>query len=531
MFMPTGVKRLLYLSENRLAAWCWRGGQLSHAGTFSADTEGLTKFSDYLKESPTAPIYMLVDVIEEDFRNENIPHILGKDRQALIDRKLGQLFRTTAYRYASLQGRELGGRRDDKLLLTGLTNDSLIKPWVERILKRKQPLVGIWSLPLFSQVLLKKLGLAAPHQLLVTRQVSTGLRQSYFQDGQIKFSRLTLISPEDMASMATTVSREVSRTQQYLNSLRLLPRDAVLEIATCGASHLLQLQPESLDAPLLRYQVLSLEDILGGFGFNIPDFELTSEILYLHLLGRFPPSQHYASPEQMWYSRLRQTRAGILGATALLLAAGSYVAGSNLDLALADYKQSEKITHETQGYSSQYQAIKNGLPPMPTTPENMKNAVELMQAVYVNDVTPQRLVELVSQALETSASIKLNQMKWQVRDTPNEESAPDQPAPAGGSPVGGPENNNNVPGLVINAAKPYQIAVLDGEISPFSDYRSALNDVNRFIETLKKNPYLQATALTMPIDIGSSVSLQGSVGKKTQKKAVFSVKLVLSPAP
>lgn len=517
-------KRLFYLSENSLAAWHWRSGQLAQAGTFGADADGLASFSDYLAASPGAPIYLLLDVIEEDFHNETAPHLAGKDRQALIGRKLNHAFRTTAYRHASSQGREADGRRDDKLLLTGVTNEALIKPWVERILKHQQALAGIWSLPLLSQVLTKKLGLDVPHQLLITRQESTGLRQSYFQQGQIKFSRLTLISPEDIAAMADTVSRETSRTQQYLNSLRLLPRDAALEVAVCGERHLLQLQAETMNTPLLRYQVFSLEDTIGKLGFKHPAGNLTSEMLYLNLLGRFAPPQHYATPEQMWYSRLRQVRTGILGATTLVLALAGYSAWQNLDQALDDYNQSEKIARETQSYFGQYQAIKRAFPPTPTTPENMKGAVDLMQRVHDQDVMPQALMALVSQALETSKSVRLHQIKWQVSDTPNEESAP---APKNTP----PSARANIPGIVIDAAKPYQIAILDGEISPFSDYRSALNDVNRFIEILKKNPSLQAAALAMPIDIGSSASLQGSAGKKAQEKAAFSVKLVLRSAP
>ena len=158
----------------------------------------------------------------------------------------------------------------------------------------------------------------------------------------------------------------------------------------------------------------------------------------------------------------------------------------------------------------------------------MKGAVDLMQMVHDKDVMPQPLMALVSQALETSKSVRLYQIKWQVSDTPTEESAP---APKNAPPSGGSSATGNLPGIVIDAAKPYQIAILDGEITPFSDYRNALNEVNRFIETLKKNPSLQATALAMPIDIASSASLQGSAGKNAQEKALFSVKLVLRPAP
>lgn len=521
------AKRLFYLSENRLSAWRWRGGELSCSGVFNADKEGLANFSEHLVQAPNTPIYFLVDVIEEEFHNETIPHIFGKDRRALISSKLNRLLRTAACRHACTQGRESGGRRDDKLLLTGLSNDDLLKPWVERILLPKQPLAGIWSLPLLSQVLVNKLGLVAPHQLLVTRQAATGLRQSYFQQGQIKFSRLTLLSADNFASMRETISRETARTQQYLNSLHLLPGDAVLDIAICGANHLRLPQAESMNAPLLRYQVFSLEDILGRLGFKAPAIGLTSEILYLHLLGRYAPPQHYATPEQLRYHRLRQVRTGILGATTLLLVVAGYVAGQNFDQALDDYRESEKISRETHGYFSQYQAIKKTFLPTPATPENMKGSVELMQAVYDQDVMPERLMVLISRALESSSSLKLNRIKWQVSDRPDGE----RPlAEKNALPPAGDVAESHAPDIVIGAGKPYQIAILDGEISPFSDYRSALGDVNRFVETLNNIPSLRAAVLSMPIDVSSFANLQGGMGS-AQEKPAFSLRLVLSPAP
>jgi hypothetical protein len=545
------AKKILYLSDVRLTAWQWLGGKLTHAGDFAADPEGLTRFGDYLAKSPNEPIHVLVDVIEEDFRNETIPHLLGKNRQALISRKLNQLFRTTTYRQASLQGRDAGGRHDDKLLLTGLTNEDLLKPWVERITNAKLPLAGVYSLPLLTQVLAKKLGLDAPHQLIITRQGSSGLRQSYFQEGHIKFSRLTLLSTEDVASMQGTVGRECLRTQQYLNSLRLLPRDQPLDIAVCGARYLLQLQPESMNAPLLRYQVLSLDDIFVRLGLKIPAGELTSELLYLHLLGRFPPPQHYAPQSQLWYNQLRLLRAGILAATATTLAISAYLVAINFNEAFDDYNQGEKLAREARGLQTQYQAVKSTFPPTPAPPEDMKGAVGLVEAVTRINVMPEPLLGLVSRALEASPTVQLNQIKWSVSDKPSEESSsgqqsmPGQPSPPGQQPplsqqassmpptpnaMPG-ENGSAAPGITIGMGKPNQIVVLNGEIKPYTDYRSALDSVNRFVEALKKNLSLQVTPLDKPIDIGSAASQKGSAGKKEPDKAAFSVKLTFVPAP
>lgn len=523
------AKKILYLSDSGLSAWQWRGGKLAREGEFHSEADGLENFAGYLAKSPNTPIHLLVDVIEEDFRNETIPHILGKDRQALIQRKLNQLFRNTTYRHADIQGRESEGRRDDRLLLTGLTNEELLNPWMERIARSKLPLAGIYSLPLLSQLLIKKLELPLPHQLLITRQ-ATGLRQSYFQEGQLKFSRLTLLSSEDMEAIQVAVTREAARTQQYLNSLRLLPRDQALDVNLCGARLLLQLQPEAMSAPLLRYHLIDLETTADRLGVKVPaNRQITSELLYLHLLGKFSPPQHYAVPEQLRHNRLRQVRTAILGATAATIAAVAYVAAVNFEEAFDAYNQGEKLSRETQGLQAQYLAIKNTFPPTPATPEDMKSAVELVEAAYRQDVMPEALMALLSRALESSPSITVNQIKWRVSDTPSEETPSAPPSSLAARVPGG--SGSTTPAMTLGLGKPYQVIVLDGEITPFTDYRSALDSIDSFLAALKKNPALRVTPLAMPVNIGSQSSLKGSAGKKEPEKAGFTVKLILAPTP
>jgi hypothetical protein len=518
-------KKLFYLSDSLLSAWQWQGGKLKQDGEFTPDAEGLARFDGYLGQAVQQPIHILVDVIEEDFRIETVPHVLGKDRLALHQRKLNQLFRGNTWRRSSPQGRESDGRRDDRLLLTGLTNEDLLKPWVERITRRKLPLAGIYSLPLLSEVLVKKLGLSAPHQLLITRQ-STGLRQSYFQEGHIKFSRLTLLTIEDMPAMQIAVTREAQRTQQYLNSLRLLPRDQPLEVAMiCSADYHGQFQPEHISTPMMRYRVLGLAEAAAQAGLKAQPAIASSELLFLHLLGRFPPPQHYAPAEQRWHYQLRLVRQGILGATAATLAATAWVAGGNLDQALADFRQSEQVTHETHAIRAQQQVLKQSFPPTPATPEDMKSAVELARVVASRDVTPHPLLAWVSQALEQVPAVRLTRFTWRADDLSVAADAPVQPVPAAAGQEGA------VPEIILGTGKPQQGLLIEGEISPYTDYRSALDSVNRFVEALKTHATLQVTLLSKPVDLGTASEQKGRAGKKESGQALFSVKLTLPPAP
>lgn len=527
------AKKLLYLSDSHLAAWQWRGGKLTPDGNYGTDPDSLDEFAKHLGKTPHTSIFLLVDVIEEDFHNETIPHILGKDRQALIQRKLNQQLRGTAYRHAGLQGRESEGRRDDKLLITGLTNEELLKPSLDRIAKRKLPLAGIYSLPLLSEVLVKKLGLNAPHLLLITRQAN-GMRQSYFQDGHIKFSRLTLLGQDDAGAMQAAISREASRTQQYLNSLRLLPRDQRLEVVMiCGERYHGQLHPESMGGPMLNYRILTMAEVAAQLGLKTPVEELTSELLYLHLLARFAPPQHYAPPELLWHNKLLQLRTGILGTTALVLSIVSYVAAGNFNLALDDYRQGKRLSREAQDLQTQYLAIKSTFPPTPASPEDMQGAVELVEAAARQNITPRPLLEAISRALGSSPSLKINQLKWSVGKTPESGVTPppaiQEPARASTS---APGTARGSPPLELGPKPLYQVVILEGEISPFSDYRSALNSVERFMDALKKDSRgIRVTPMAMPINVSSLSSLKGSIDNQERAKTVFSVSIVLPPKP
>ena len=60
-----------------------------------------------------------------------MPHVGARDREAILERKLTQIFRNVPYRHAQLQGRETEGRRDDRVLYTAVTNPEVLRPWLE----------------------------------------------------------------------------------------------------------------------------------------------------------------------------------------------------------------------------------------------------------------------------------------------------------------------------------------------------------------------------------------------------------------
>jgi hypothetical protein len=524
-------KHLLYLSDTQLTAYLWRRGELAAEAAFTADAAGRTGFGKWLEEAPAAPLFLLADVIEEDFRAETMPHVFGKDRQALLQRKLGQHFRTAPYRQATFQGRESAGRRDDRVLLTALNNDEIIKPWVEIMAQHRAPLAAIQSVPLLTRMLVKKLGLSEPHQLVVTRQASTGLRQSYFQGEHLKFSRLTLLAGDGELAEAGTLSRESGRTQQYLNSLRLLPRDQALQIHVIAPeAEIPPLQAACPDTAQQRFQFLTLEDAAAAVGINTRG-ALCPDLLFLHLMGKSRLRQSYATADDSRYHRLRLTRLALLGASGALAAAGLAAAGLQLAGAYGLHQQRDQAEREAQAVLRRYEAIAANFPPAPAKAETMKAAVELTERISQRAAKPGPLLAMVSRALADLPEIRIDRIEWRVSDRPD--AAPDEQAP--GAPSMAPPGAQGAdpkdqPVLSLQGGI-YQIAVIEGEIAPFTGYRNALASVNRLIAALQSNPGVRVQPVTLPLDVSPKAVLQGKSDGADNPTADFSVKMTVSPAP
>jgi len=165
------ARTLLFLCAENFQAYLWSAKGLSLAHEFSNDADGRERFAAFLEQNHN-PTYLLVDIIEEDFHLETIPHLIGPSRTALIDRKYEQYYRSTPFRQATLLKRQSEGRRDDEYLFSALTNPQRITPWLEALLEHHVPLAGIYSIPNISAPLLKDI--KSEHILLLTWERNAG---------------------------------------------------------------------------------------------------------------------------------------------------------------------------------------------------------------------------------------------------------------------------------------------------------------------------------------------------------------------
>jgi len=214
--------RIFYITTRQLTVYQWDGKVLHAEQPFDIMADGQNIFAGYLEKSPDIISTVLVDIIEEEYRNETIPHVIGSDSKAVQERKLAQVFRQTPYRACQIQGREKKGRKDDRVLLAALTNIETLGPWLQAIDKFKVPLAGIYSLPMLAPRFLGQMKIKSPYALLVTEQKNRTLRQTYLHDGKLNISRLVAFTRDSESNYPSFLKTEIEKNQRYLNSLRLL---------------------------------------------------------------------------------------------------------------------------------------------------------------------------------------------------------------------------------------------------------------------------------------------------------------------
>lgn len=561
-------RRAVYLGGDKVAVYHWRGGALtdsflfdfatSHQGAFEwheeargvaesfsvgsgAGDTALAEFDRYLRETPNVPAFLLVDVVEEEYRQETIPHVFGPDRRALIERKLTRLFRSTPYHYAELQGRETEGRRDDRVLMTALTNPDLLDPLIQLFARNKVPLAGIYSLPIASGQLLSKIGARDTNILLATLHSASGLRQTFFRGQELKVSRLAKMPRLGTVPYADHVLGELDKVRRYLNSLRLMAREAPLDVYILSSGELLaDFTEQCQNSEQVRYHLLDIAEVGKRFGISGALTTPYSDVLFAHLLLQGQPKNHYATSAETGYFALYKLRIAMMVLAALMLLSGSVWSGFNFIEGVSLRQQALDAAQKSQFYEARYELARQHLPVTPVRAEDIRKAVQLIDTIEEYKATPLDLMLTVSNALADFPGIQIENIDWLASTDPaapvhaGKEAAAKSPGlmqqiddlitSAGG------EAPADAAGAAAAGYRYYQIAEVGGRIDPFDgDYREALATVNRFAETLRtRKSVQQVQVLALPLDVSSAANLQGSADDQTRpQEAKFRLRLVL----
>ncbi|MDO8811013.1 MAG: hypothetical protein Q7J38_03160 [Gallionella sp.] len=504
---------LLFLSASRLHAQLMEGDRIASQQEFDNSHEGRQGFEAFL-QPVKCPAYLLADLIEEDFRPETIPHLRGRSRSALMQRKFDQYYRGTPFHQATQLQRQKTGRRDDEILFSALTNPALITPWLDIMQAHKIPLAGIYSVPQVSASLVKNH--ASDHLLLVSWEMSAGLRQSYFNKRRLQISRLTPVHA--VSSFQDAVSKELGRTCQYLKSLSLLPEGQSLDVCIMGHSDdLAELQEKLPPATDLRYEFADLDKVAAQLGIGCRFADSDASQIFMHELAAKPPKAHYANATHTHHFTLWRLRNALNRVSGAVLVGSLLWGAANVMLNNGNATEAESLKIQVQHVLNETQQITQGLNgafhSARTSAEDMKASVSIMRKLDRYAPSPQAILKPISAVLDHFPKIELDNFDWRINATGSDTN--DTAAVAGQIPVTGNNDTANNATTITLRANLHGFA---------SDYRAALAYLDRFQRELSATGY-RVTIVDKPLDIGSGGSIAGQ--RETQEKTLkFSLQLV-----
>ena len=516
------ARRALFIGAQQAAVYHWENNGPGHFSVFDAGEAGRQKFRRYLAETTDIPFYVLVDLFDEEYRQDTVPHVSGRDRRALLRRKAGRLFKDTAYCYYKVTGRETGGRRNDRVLLSALTNPAVIKQWVALMDEAKAPLAGICSLPLFTGKLLKTItGRRDGRRLLVSLQSISGLRQTYFDNGEFQLSRLVQLPGADHASYFPVIRDEVEKIQHYLNSRRPLSCAGPLHIHFLLAGALLQeLKSVYEQQESIRYHFCDLGELPAESGQGMPLSSPFSDWYFMRQLLKIRPGNCYAGAAERRYFTLQRLRDSVWVAGIALLLGSACWSGLNLLGGMASKHRNDAAIEHTKLYATKYELARKRLPDTPVEPSDLKTVVRLADSLALYKSSPIDMVSVLSSGLDRFPSIQLSSLAWAAADNPG--------TALNNSPAGADIRVTwEVSGTGSDGAI-YQVALLEGRIEPFSgNFREAMDVINRFAEDLRTRAAVHDVSIvSQPLDVSSNVDLQGNT-QSLQRRAEFTLKVVL----
>lgn len=502
-------KRLLYFISGQVHVFRWKRGHLASEALFRTNEQGVEEFRKYVASNAHGLYFILADVVEEDFFHETVPYVRGRDRRELLNRKLAQRYRDLSLALALSLGYESRTRREEKILFSSFTNTQQFQPWLAALREHRVRLAGVYSLPLVSPLVGRRIGVTGERYLLVSLQEG-GLRQSFIENGRIRFSRLGQTDRSDPAKVAHAAAMESGRIQQYLLNMRLLPRTAgPLDVVVLAPADELEVfRAACANTSHLSFHVVDLDAACRKAGMRSAPPGLRGERLFLQVLGGTQPVDQFADNIERRFYLLRKTQLAAVAAGAAVFLLCAMLSGFRLmDIAAIQQLAAADRALEAQ-LAEQYARLQAQFPRTPASAENLKALVRNYEIIQKQTASLNAMLAEVSQAVTASPQLDIDRIDWRLAADPRKAAA------AAKASKGAPSSQSAEKAEKAGAEINFQVIEISGRVNvaQASDYRNIIVLVNQFVEALRKRPGLEVFSAQLPFDLNAEKSLSGDIG-------------------
>lgn len=408
------AKRILLLDGNFLTAHHWSGGHVKVEGEFSHEPVGLEAFAAYLRKHRASLFYLLADIAEEGFQLEELPYVQGGDRSALLQRRLSQYYYNTPLSAAISLGRAPDGRRDEKFLFAALTRIETFTPWLETLREAEAILAGVYSVPLVLAACVPPT-MADSGPVLFVSLSRGGVRQSFFDQGKLHFSRLSQLATRSLDEIGRSSANEAAKIYQYLVAQRQIPRGAPLRtLVLAHAAQIPILQEFCSNTGELQFEFVDLAATAVQKKLKDIPVDSHADKLLIHCLAAKTPAQQFAPAAETRFHKLWQIRFALTSAAWTALAGCLLFAGKT-SLNVYELREQAAATRAVAEVDTRrYNAILEGLPKVNISPDNLRAVTARFAALQKRTPAMEPLLIHLSLALNENPRIELTQLSWMI---------------------------------------------------------------------------------------------------------------------
>jgi hypothetical protein len=496
------AKRILLLDGPLLTAHYWHAGHVRVEGEFSPEPVGLEALAAYLKKHRTSVFYLLADVVEEGFQLEDLPFVQGGDRAALLQRRLSQYYYNTPLSTAISMGRAKDGRRDEKILFAALTRIETFTPWLEALREAEANLAGVYSVPLVlagcGSTLIGDVG-----PVLFISLSRGGVRHSFFDQGKLHFSRLSLLATKSLEEVARTTANDSAKIFQYLLAQRQIPRGAQLyTLVLAHAGQIPTLQDYCRNTGELQFEFVEITTVARKQGLKDVPADSNADDLFIHCLAAKTPAQQFAPAADTRINSLWRIRFA-LTSTAWLVLAGCLLYAGKTALNLYELRDSIEATRTVTAADTQrYNAILDSLPKVGISPDNLRALIARFDVLRKRTPEMDPLLLHLSLGLNDNPRIELVSLDWKIVDNldTGEKAAADKKEASAAAPAAAGiwsviDINARLPLGMVNDQRA-QIDLIEGFAARLRDSRTTVRILSRPFDIESDKPLKSASEKT-----------------------------------
>ena len=406
------MKQVFFITDDRMTAMLWQGSRL--ISKYEFDDSEMPKLAEYLENSKNIVASIIVDVLEEEISLTTIPHVSAHERKFLIERTLTRLHRGVEFSTANIIGREKSKRRDDRLLVSGMTSSNVLMKWLDVFNKHDLFIKGIYSLPLIAGSVLDVLKLKKGLTLLVSRQSKNFIRQSIFKDGKLFYSRNI---PSSQNLEIEIFSVDLQKTRKYLENQKFLSTDDRVDVLVLASDRFYK-QLTGLDEllPDMDISYVKHGSLQKTLGIKSDSTISGREIFSSLLLGSFTKNHYGRADDLVRYKNKIRDRvinySSVLVAIALIIMTSVFY----IDIEVLDHKV-EGVHEQLSILKEHNNRLENNLEKLPAKAKQMKLFVNNVSDVKsANQKNIKQSLVAISQIFNAYENISLVSLDWSLNE-------------------------------------------------------------------------------------------------------------------